>query len=79
MFNWKTTAIGSGGAIINVIAALFIDGVINKRTILQCLFMVILGTIAKDFGIADIKNGITPYTDYIKTLYQNILAKIKFW
>lgn len=51
MKNWRTTLIGVGGAIAQGGGAMLQQGNLNWKDYASMAFMILLGTVAKDFNV----------------------------
>lgn len=54
--NWKTTAIGVGGAIAMGGGQLLSTGNLDWKAYVQMAFMTLLGAVAKDFNVSGTGN-----------------------
>lgn len=51
MKNWKTTAVGVGGAILSVVAAWLSGCAVDWHQLIHPMILAALGFLAKDFNV----------------------------
>lgn len=54
MKNWRTTAVGIIGAIVNTAYPLITQGIVSPETIIISVILAVLGYLAKDFKVSGI-------------------------